>query len=91
LKSENLCFKCEEELPVCGKNGLLDADFIGCGQIIWDVKDLYRCTDCDVPFHKQCAQKHFDKNNVLTEDVVEKQEKRWAERAAKPNAEEPHA
>ena len=77
----NKCFKCQDSLPICGENSVLDADFIGCGKIIWDVKDLYRCTDCSVPFHRQCAKRHFEKDNVLTEDVVAKQEQRLKERS----------
>lgn len=30
----------------------------GCGRWV-DVMEMFRCTDCTVPFHRRCAQKHF--------------------------------
>lgn len=32
---------------------------LGCGQPIETCAEVYRCTDCTVPFHRQCAQGHF--------------------------------
>lgn len=46
---------------ICGSNPTcIDADLIGCGKPIWNVNELYRCTDCQVPFHRACAVKHFE-------------------------------
>src|SRR5689334_21384677 len=35
--------------------------FLGCGGEITDV--VYRCTDCNAPFHRQCAIRHFDEKS----------------------------
>src|SRR6185437_11921707 len=68
-------------VEICGRNRLLDADFVGCGQPIVLVSELYRCTHCDVPFHKKCILKHFESDNVITQEIVDEQERRWDERA----------
>jgi len=49
-------------LPLCGANAS-DID-MGCGQPILDVDHLYRCTDCNAPFHRACAEHHFDKSKA---------------------------
>lgn len=44
----------------CGANTTpIDADLVGCGKPITSPEDVYRCTDCEVPFHRECAVKHF--------------------------------
>ena len=49
-----------DEIYICGENSTLPANFVGCGKPINPfVEHVYRCTDCDVPFHKECAKKHF--------------------------------
>jgi hypothetical protein len=51
-----------DELPVCGQIGSrrLDPPWdLGCGRSFDSVHDLYRCAQCDVPFHKACIQVHF--------------------------------
>jgi hypothetical protein len=46
--------------PICGENtGPVDADLVGCGRPIESLADVYRCTDCGVPFHRICAIRHF--------------------------------
>lgn len=30
----------------------------GCGELV-EAIDAYRCTDCTVYFHRECARKHF--------------------------------
>jgi len=83
VKSEgHTCNVCNRELVICGQNGILDADLVGCGQIIWETHEVYRCTDCCVPFHRHCAKKHFESGNVLTPEVYAEQERRWNEREA---------
>lgn len=44
---------------VCGENPFIAATEAGCGLPIKTCAEVYRCTDCDVPFHKECAKKHF--------------------------------
>lgn len=45
---------------ICGEAPVpIDPDLIGCGKPIMTAAEIYRCTDCDVPFHKACAIKHF--------------------------------
>ncbi|HWV44913.1 MAG TPA: hypothetical protein VN039_02620 [Nitrospira sp.] len=48
-------------LTICGQSDTpIDPDLVGCGQPILRVDEVYRCTDCGVPFHKDCAKKHFE-------------------------------
>lgn len=65
---------------ICGQNATLDADFVGCGKPISDPYKVFRCTDCGVPFHLKCANKHFENGDVLTEEVIQAQGHRWKER-----------
>lgn len=44
---------------ICGENPLLPANRMGCGQGIGTCAEVYRCTDCTVPFHRDCARRHF--------------------------------
>ena len=44
---------------VCGENTVFPAKRLGCGQRIETCHDVYRCTHCTTPFHRQCADKHF--------------------------------
>jgi hypothetical protein len=59
-----------EPVAICGDNPVLPARIVGCGKPIEDVASLYRCTHCDVPFHKACANKHFSDGDVLTEEHI---------------------
>jgi hypothetical protein len=50
-----------KQLPVCGENPTpVDADLVGCGNPIESQEDVFRCTDCGVPFHRACAVRHFE-------------------------------
>jgi hypothetical protein len=31
---------------------------VGCGQPVMPA-EVYRCTDCQVPFHRECLRRHF--------------------------------
>ena len=54
-------------VAICGENAVFPARVSGCAEPIMTHGEVYRCTDCDIPFHKECAKKHFD-NHVFTED-----------------------
>lgn len=56
---------------VCGENAVLPARISGCGLPILTITELYRCTDCDIPFHKNCAKKHFNGHTLTAEHVNE--------------------
>ena len=47
---------------ICGKS-LVDTGLkpsrIGCGNPIMTCVEVYRCTDCQTPFHRICAKRHF--------------------------------
>lgn len=58
---------------ICGDNIALPANVVGCGEPIYTCAEVYRCTDCNVPFHKDCAVRHF--TQVLTQEDVEKVQK----------------
>jgi len=50
-----------QEMLICGQNPTpIDADLVGCGKPIEQPEDVYRCTDCAVPFHRTCAVHHFE-------------------------------
>lgn len=55
------------KLPKCGDNASLPIEEVcGCGQQIHTPKDLFRCGDCEIPFHRQCLQEHFAGNAAST-------------------------
>lgn len=43
--------------PMCGANAAGLA--VGCGELLDDPSDRYKCTDCGTTFHKHCARRHF--------------------------------
>jgi len=47
---------------VCGHRNFLDTvdDSTGCGEPIETVVEVYRCTECRIPFHHSCAIRHFE-------------------------------
>jgi hypothetical protein len=61
--------------PACGENPVTDADLVGCGKHIEKQADVFRCTHCGVPFHRDCAERHFATDTVehgtamLTEQI----------------------
>ncbi len=45
----------------------------GCGALIGDVREVYRCADCTTPFHRECIRHHFGSGchpGVWTGDYV---------------------
>ena len=44
---------------ICGANATFPAERVGCGLPIGTCAEVYRCTDCSVPFHRDCANAHF--------------------------------
>lgn len=49
---------------VCGENDFakslgMGPGRLGCGERIETCAEVYRCTDCTTPFHRECAKKHF--------------------------------
>ena len=57
-------------VAICGDNLVLPARIVGCGKGIDSWNLVYRCTHCDVPFHKDCAGKHF-LGGVLTDEDID--------------------
>jgi hypothetical protein len=47
---------------ICGQNPIFPSDRLGCGQRIETCIEVYRCADCETPFHKDCIRKHFGKH-----------------------------
>lgn len=37
----------------------------GCGAAIPNSSQMYRCTDCSQPFHKDCARQHFGSGTTI--------------------------
>ena len=66
---------------ICGHDptGTFPDGRLGCGQPIETCAEVYRCTDCTVPFHRQCADAHFGsaKNNYI--DLAMRHEKAVAD------------
>lgn len=46
-------------IATCGHTFEEAPDLRGCGRPIHKAEDLYRCTDCGNPFHRDCAIRHF--------------------------------
>lgn len=46
---------------ICGHDptGTFPDGRIGCGRPIETCAEIYRCTECTVPFHRKCAEVHF--------------------------------
>ena len=42
----------------CGTRESDGRQSLGCGQSIDEHKAVYRCFDCDTPFHKDCLHRH---------------------------------
>ncbi|WP_143042570.1 hypothetical protein [Variovorax sp. YR634] len=60
LKKDAQQASAPKALVICGENPTpIDADLVGCGTSIDRLQDVYRCTDCGVPFHRACAIRHF--------------------------------
>ena len=55
-------FNRNERAPaaICGQNPILPSIRVGCGQRIETCAEVYRCADCETPFHKDCIKKHWD-------------------------------
>lgn len=70
LESMNEAYTCELKMhklggssaPIfCGGNDHVTCEEAGgCGKELTDIKDIYRCSDCDIAFHKHCIKKHFN-------------------------------
>lgn len=41
---------------------------VGCGEPLPYLNEIYRCADCDTPFHKHCLLKHFEKKDGKQKD-----------------------
>jgi hypothetical protein len=67
---------------ICGANRVMDADLAGCGKPILNQRELYRCTDCSIPFHRDCAIKHFATDDEEhSQAAYAEQFRRWDENA----------
>jgi hypothetical protein len=55
---------------ICGQNSLFPPERMGCGEPIATCAEVYRCTECSVPFHKKCAEKHFGKSAVDRQAII---------------------
>lgn len=65
---------------ICGANRVMDADLVGCGKPILNQRELYRCTDCSIPFHRDCAIKHFATDDEEhSQAAYAEQLRRWDE------------
>ncbi len=63
---------------ICGQNPVIDADLVGCGKVIERPDDVYRCTDCAVPFHRTCAIRHFETDTPEhSAEAFKEQLRRW--------------
>lgn len=61
-----------EFIAICGWNKQFQPQTVGgCGQPIYAIKDLYRCADCDIGFHKDCLRLHFTK--VVTQEDIDRE------------------
>lgn len=56
---------------ICGQNTVFPPERMGCGQPIATCAEVYRCTECSVPFHKRCAEKHFGKSAEDRQAIID--------------------
>ena len=55
---------------ICGQNAVFPPERMGCGKPISACDEVYRCTECAVPFHRTCTEKHFDKSAASRQAVI---------------------
>lgn len=52
----------------CGANPIVPPERLGgCGDPIYTCAEVYRCTECGVPFHRACADRHFGDSKEQTQ------------------------
>jgi hypothetical protein len=77
----------EDSYIICGVNPTpIDADLIGCGKPIIRPEDVYRCTDCEIPFHRECAKQHFATDTPEHATKVFEEQLRRLDSSAAPQA-----
>ena len=75
-------------VAVCGYQTAIpvDADLIGCGKPIATHAEVYRCTDCSIPFHRECAKRHFETDTPENAQKVYAEQLRRLDAASAPAA-----
>lgn len=67
------------ESPTSRSLGMTAERLGGCGEPIATCAEVYRCVDCDVPFHRGCARRHFSVSKDEKDARIEQLERRVAE------------
>jgi hypothetical protein len=81
-----------EPVVICGEAPVpIDADLIGCGKPIQSAAEVFRCADCGVPFHRQCAIRHFETDTPENADKVIEEQIRRLDAAAPAQGGQPGA
>ena len=70
-------------IAICGEGKIFPARIVGCGKPIETIDELYRCTHCGIPFHKDCAETHFRDDNILTQEHIDSLSDEEVDRAYK--------
>lgn len=52
---------------ICGRNPVLAASLLGCGKPILTCAEVYRCVNCQTPFHKDCLHRHCENERTILE------------------------
>ena len=47
----------------------------GCGEEIATCAEVFRCVDCEVPFHRGCARRHFATSDEKDRLIAKREEK----------------
>lgn len=68
---------------ICSRNPVLAASVLGCGQPIMTCAEVYRCVDCQTPFHKDCLHKHCEAELATWKARAKKAEQRAEEMSIK--------
>ena len=56
---------------ICGENqaGIIPTQTHGCGLGILFWRDVYRCLNCGIPFHKACLKAHLHEEDRILREV----------------------
>lgn len=54
----------------CGKNPILPATRLGCGEPIYTCAEVFRCLDCGTPMHKGCLRAHCATSDEKDKEIA---------------------
>jgi hypothetical protein len=46
------------DVAKCGNGVVAGGHLVGCDRPFTSEREIFRCYDCDVPFHRECLKRH---------------------------------